>query len=213
MSSTTISKQTEITTACATSTIDEATTATNILLEKNISISLSRSSSSCSSSTQTSCDSGICVSSCETDTELHKRVTETNMNTVCRTMSSISQLAEVNSSGITDSAVENSNTFNETLEQKGNTLTLNKDTLTLNDNTSLAKKEDGLTQKEDIATQKEDASNLCVVCSTEPRNASIIHGRSGHQVCCITCAEKLKADKKRCPVCRKKIQLVVKNFL
>lgn len=54
--------------------------------------------------------------------------------------------------------------------------------------------------------------DLCVICLTQPRNASIVHGRTGHQVCCIGCAEKLKEGKKKCPVCRKKIKLVVKNF-
>lgn len=54
--------------------------------------------------------------------------------------------------------------------------------------------------------------DLCVICLAQPRNASIVHGRTGHQVCCIGCAEKLKEGKKKCPVCRKKIKLVVKNF-
>ena len=55
-------------------------------------------------------------------------------------------------------------------------------------------------------------SELCVVCVTRPRNASIIHGDTGHQVCCFECASRLKTEKKRCPVCRLKIKLVVKNF-
>ena len=54
--------------------------------------------------------------------------------------------------------------------------------------------------------------DLCVICLTQPRNASLVHGRTGHQVCCIGCAEKLKENKKKCPVCRRKIKLVVKNF-
>ena len=54
--------------------------------------------------------------------------------------------------------------------------------------------------------------DLCVICLTQPRNASLVHGRTGHQVCCIGCAEKLKENKKKCPVCRKKIKLIVKNF-
>ena len=55
-------------------------------------------------------------------------------------------------------------------------------------------------------------TDLCVVCVTRPRNASFIHGDTGHQVCCFECATKLKNERKRCPVCRKKIKLVVKNF-
>ena len=75
-------------------------------------------------------------------------------------------------------------------------------------------------EEEDEQDQEEDmgeggasvAMDLRVVCVTRPRHASIIHGDTGHQVCCLECASRLKTDKKRCPVCRKKIKLVVKNF-
>ena len=75
-------------------------------------------------------------------------------------------------------------------------------------------------EEEEEQDQEEDmgeggasvATDLCVVCVTRPRNASIIHGDTGHQVCCLEYASKLKTEKKRCPVCRKKIKLVVKKF-
>ena len=68
-------------------------------------------------------------------------------------------------------------------------------------------------QEEDMAEGGASvAMDLCVVCVTRPRHASIIHGDTGHQVCCLECASRLKTEKKRCPVCRKKIKLVVKNF-
>lgn len=51
--------------------------------------------------------------------------------------------------------------------------------------------------------------DLCIICLMQPRNASIVHGRTGHLVCCIGCAERLKEEKKKCPVCRKKIKLVI----
>ena len=54
--------------------------------------------------------------------------------------------------------------------------------------------------------------DLYFICLTELHNASLIHGTTGHQVCCIGCAEKLKKDKKRCPVYRQKIKMVIKNF-
>ena len=57
------------------------------------------------------------------------------------------------------------------------------------------------------------ATDLCVVCLARPRNASLVHGDTGHQVCCLECASRLKLEKKRCPVCRKKIKLVIKNFV
>ena len=57
------------------------------------------------------------------------------------------------------------------------------------------------------------ATDLCVVCLVRPCNASLVHGDTGHQVCCLECASRLKLEKKRCPVCRKKIKLVIKNFV
>ena len=37
-------------------------------------------------------------------------------------------------------------------------------------------------------------------------NARIIYGDAGHQVCCLECTFRLKIEKKRCAVCRKKNQ-------
>ena len=71
-------------------------------------------------------------------------------------------------------------------------------------------------QEEDMEEEMGEGSSiamdLCVVCLTRPRNASLIHGDTGHQVCCIECATRLKLEKKRCPVCRQKIKLVVKKI-
>ena len=59
---------------------------------------------------------------------------------------------------------------------------------------------------------KDSQEDLCVVCMENPRNASIIHGDSGHIVCCLDCANILKAKGNSCPVCRAAIDLVVKNY-
>ena len=53
----------------------------------------------------------------------------------------------------------------------------------------------------------------CILCRKEPPNGCIVHGRTGHQVCCVVCAQKLKDNNKACPVCRKKIGKVIKNFM
>ena len=71
----------------------------------------------------------------------------------------------------------------------------------------------GENQKISKGVYEKGQADVCIICLSQPRNASFVHGHTGHQVCCIDCAEKMKATKKRCPVCRKKIQLVVKNFL
>lgn len=55
-------------------------------------------------------------------------------------------------------------------------------------------------------------SDPCVICLTRSKTASIIHGKTGHQVCCYRCAKRLKQQRKSCPICRRPIQKVVRNF-
>ena len=57
------------------------------------------------------------------------------------------------------------------------------------------------------------SSDKCVVCLTKPKEASIVHGKTGHQVCCYVCAKRLKRRGKRCPVCRRSITMVIRNYL
>ena len=53
----------------------------------------------------------------------------------------------------------------------------------------------------------------CILCRKEPPNCCIVHGQTGHQVCCVVCAQKLKDSNRPCPVCRQKIGKVIKNFM
>ena len=53
----------------------------------------------------------------------------------------------------------------------------------------------------------------CMICLSKPKTASLVHGSSGHQVCCFPCAKRLKRRGKVCPVCRRPIQKVIKNYI
>jgi len=53
-------------------------------------------------------------------------------------------------------------------------------------------------------------SHLCLLCCTRPKDASLVHGRIGHQVCCYTCAKKLWRKRADCPVCRRKVERIIK---
>jgi E3 ubiquitin-protein ligase Mdm2 len=65
----------------------------------------------------------------------------------------------------------------------------------------------------DRRTGGTDISDLrCVVCLTSERNATIVHGETGHVVCCLICARILKARGDNCPVCRMKIDVVIQHF-
>uniref|UniRef100_A0A7R9Z1H2 RING-type domain-containing protein n=1 Tax=Pseudictyota dubia TaxID=2749911 RepID=A0A7R9Z1H2_9STRA len=58
----------------------------------------------------------------------------------------------------------------------------------------------------------EQQQKLCLVCLSEERNATIVHGETGHIACCLTCARILKFRKMKCPVCRLKIDTVIQHF-
>lgn len=60
---------------------------------------------------------------------------------------------------------------------------------------------------------KPDTSALCSICLSSPKDASIIHGHTGHQVCCYKCAKRLYRRGKPCPVCRRRIQKVIRNYI
>ena len=53
---------------------------------------------------------------------------------------------------------------------------------------------------------------LCVICLCEERTATIIHGETGHIVCCLLCARILQARHDLCPVCRCPIDRVIQHF-
>lgn len=202
--------------------LNELKPATSILLEKTA-VSLTRSSSSCSSN-QASSDSGICVSSCETET--HETVLHDRLVLSCAISTSQSPLLHepilhegkpILHEAKPDSNVPGTLIQNETakdtpnLEKTIECQKVNEKSLTTEKVNNTTKDLNG--ENVNSSHENQQDNTLCVICSSEPRNASIIHGRSGHQVCCITCAEKLKADRKRCPVCRRRIHLVIKNFL
>lgn len=52
----------------------------------------------------------------------------------------------------------------------------------------------------------------CIICFSRPKEATIVHGKTGHQCCCYQCACRLKRHKRPCPVCRRDIQKVIRNY-
>ena len=61
-------------------------------------------------------------------------------------------------------------------------------------------------------TTSQHVTEECIICHVQPKTGSLIHGSTGHQVCCYRCAKRLKRHKKPCPVCRKPIQKVIRNY-
>jgi E3 ubiquitin-protein ligase Mdm2 len=52
--------------------------------------------------------------------------------------------------------------------------------------------------------------DLCMFCDIRPKNATFIHGRLGHQVCCYPCAKKCWKKQPTCPVCKRTVERIVK---
>jgi E3 ubiquitin-protein ligase Mdm2 len=57
-----------------------------------------------------------------------------------------------------------------------------------------------------------DYQHCCVICLSAERNATIVHGETGHVACCLACARILAARGDACPVCRKPIERVIEHF-
>lgn len=57
-----------------------------------------------------------------------------------------------------------------------------------------------------------DDSEKCIVCYSRPKNATIVHGNTGHICCCLPCAYRLESRGDPCPICRAPIDRVIKQF-
>jgi E3 ubiquitin-protein ligase Mdm2 len=55
-------------------------------------------------------------------------------------------------------------------------------------------------------------ANRCLICLSDERTATIVHGETGHIACCLTCARVLNARGDSCPVCRLPIDTVIQHF-
>lgn len=54
------------------------------------------------------------------------------------------------------------------------------------------------------------ATDLCMLCCSRPKNATFIHGKLGHQVCCYPCAKKQWKVCPKCPICNRKVERIIK---
>ncbi|XP_061435083.1 E3 ubiquitin-protein ligase Mdm2-like [Lethenteron reissneri] len=66
------------------------------------------------------------------------------------------------------------------------------------------------------ATEERAVAGLtetCVICRVRRRDATIVHGGTGHLVSCFACAQRLHGQHRPCPVCRGPIQLVIRTFV
>jgi len=63
-----------------------------------------------------------------------------------------------------------------------------------------------------VQKPQEDDDDFCVICMEHPKNATLVHGETGHQATCLECGKELKEKKGLCPICREPILLVIRNY-
>ncbi|XP_021942717.1 E3 ubiquitin-protein ligase Mdm2-like isoform X2 [Zootermopsis nevadensis] len=56
-------------------------------------------------------------------------------------------------------------------------------------------------------------SDLCMTCTTNPKNGIFVHGKIGHICCCYKCALKVWTQARRCPLCNCKVNNVLKAIV
>ena len=67
-------------------------------------------------------------------------------------------------------------------------------------------------QQQRAAPPTHNKDDKCLICLTEVRNSTIVHGETGHIACCLICARVLRARGDRCPVCRLPIDCIIQQF-
>ena len=71
-----------------------------------------------------------------------------------------------------------------------------------------------VTEKGNTLASPEDTddNSKCIICMEQPKNATVIHGDTGHCCCCYACAQVLKQRGDPCPICRAPIDHVIRQF-
>jgi len=54
---------------------------------------------------------------------------------------------------------------------------------------------------------------LCIICMAREKTSAFVHGKIAHMCCCFPCGDKTVKRAGKCPVCRRKIQKVVKVII
>ena len=62
------------------------------------------------------------------------------------------------------------------------------------------------------APGSDDDGGMCVVCMDEPATAGLLHGDTVHRCVCHECARRLMANRRACPLCNARIDMVVRVF-
>ena len=76
----------------------------------------------------------------------------------------------------------------------------------------LARVQVELESKRRVAIEEQQEQRKCMICMTADKDATIVHGETGHMCCCYRCAKDLQVRGHSCPMCREKIDAVIRQF-
>lgn len=62
------------------------------------------------------------------------------------------------------------------------------------------------------ASMDTETPETCISCMQRKPNAVFVHGHTGHVVCCLECSENVHRRKMTCPLCRMKIDRVIRIY-
>ncbi|CAG9832934.1 unnamed protein product [Diabrotica balteata] len=58
----------------------------------------------------------------------------------------------------------------------------------------------------------QSSSELCIMCNIAPKDSIFLHTNIGHQCCCYKCAKRTLHAIKRCPICNRSVNKIVKIY-
>lgn len=59
---------------------------------------------------------------------------------------------------------------------------------------------------------EKENSELCIICNNAPKDSIFLHTNIAHQCCCYRCAKRTLHTIKRCPICNRSVNKVVKIY-
>lgn len=62
------------------------------------------------------------------------------------------------------------------------------------------------------AQNEKENSEMCIICNNAPKDSIFLHTNIAHQCCCYRCAKRTLHTIKRCPICNRSVNKVVKIY-
>lgn len=102
------------------------------------------------------------------------------------------------------------------LSIKNETVTVNESKVKINSTeklkTTALENKTSFVEKEKHTPFEKENSELCIFCNNAPKDSIFLHTNIAHQCCCYKCAKRTLNTIKRCPICNRSVNKVVKIY-